>query len=252
MSEITAEQILALVGKKSRELSDRETSNSRELYKDKNIKRYKDISRPKGGEILTMATPPTGEIKGIEVAKEQGLVSAEPAQTSSRALTGISVQHAKTDRGIKVAVTLQTSEDAALGQYVELTAELKRHSRLRELKIYEPDSYEFQQLYIDSIKQLKELSPEDGKSVCMGRLHKRGQRSEWVQDMVMIGRMDSAGLLEYIMFYVGTATYEINLDQMLSPAQERIYHKAGLYGNLQKRRTAPSLATLARKTFKEN
>jgi len=230
--------------------------NSREVYKDKKNKIVKYVSRL-SEEIDPLTSSPLGP-SAREVSPEglEGLCSQEeevsvitPARTSPR-ITGISMQHVRTERGIKINVAIQDEEDAKQGLYVELTAELKRHGRLRELKRYKGDSYEFEELYIATINELKELSPKQGKRIAIGRLHERGLRGKWVANIMVVATLDESGTIATdVVININGEEYEIVLDGQMSPSQEKIYHNTGIYGNLSSTKPTPTLATLKRKTF---
>lgn len=227
--------------------------NPREVYKDKKIKRKKDVSREEREDQMSLTSSPLGSAsqKGSPedlVSQEEEVSNITPARTSNR-VSGISVQHCKTERGLKLAVTIQTPEDAKQGTYVELTAELKRHSRLRELKLYQPDSGEFQELYLNTIQQLKDMKPAEGKFFALGRLHDRGVRGKWFADMMAVAKLDSNNKVDTVILNIHGEEYEIAMNGLLSPGQEKIYHCTGIYGNLQTQKPAPTLATAKRKVF---
>jgi len=232
----------------TRDLPARTTSRAREVYKDKKSKIQKHVSRVSEERSFLTTSPLEAEVspEGLE---SQGEVCKDlpPATTSSR-VTGISVQHVKTQRGLKLTVAVQTAADAESGEYVELTAELKRHSRLRELKRYDGDDYDFEKLYIDYITDLKALSPEAGKDICMGRLHTRGARGKWFANMALVGFVTD-GVVRRALLYINTAEYEIELTGELSPRQEQLYHSTGIYGQLISMRPTPRLETAVRKQF---
>lgn len=221
----------------------------REVYKDEKIKREKDISRDLDHEErIVTASPSFGE-RRQEDSQMQEVNSTKDASTSSRPnleITGISVQHCITDAGVKVTVNIQTYEDSLRGSIAPLTAELKRSRRMNEVKkIYQPDSYEFQQLYIEALAELKTLPAGERTNICVGRLHQRGQRSAWVADMFMIGYFKN-NVIDKIYLNANNQEFEILLDQPLSPQQTKLYHASGIYGEIKNGRTAPTLATIKR------
>jgi hypothetical protein len=252
----TPKEIQALLDNRTRELSSRGNddfdSNPREVYKDLKIKRNKDVSRTSCEETDSPCPPDAyrqASPKANVVAEDGGVNSITPAITSSRGFTGISVQHAKTKQGIKLFVTVQTPQDADNLTYLELTAELKRHNRLRELKRYDPDDYEFSELYVSTILELKELTPAQGKKVCMGRVHARGIRQEWVANMFIVGMLDDNEMVDNIIINYNGEEYNIKMDASMSPAQIKSYHSSGIYGELKKQRIAPRIETMKRKSF---
>jgi hypothetical protein len=222
-------------------------SNSREVYKDLKIKREKYSSRLSED---TEATLTSSLLPETPLKPQEAFVNEiTPATTSSR-VKGISAQHVKTKTGIKLNVAIQTEQDAEDGMYVELTAELKRHSRLRELKHYEPDDAYFEELYINTINELKALTPEKGRSVCMGRLHVRGARGHWFANMFVVGQLNDQDQLHTVILHINGEEFEIALDGALSPRQQQLYYNTGIYGSLTTGRPAPRLETAVRKTFK--
>lgn len=255
--EITAEQILALVNNKSRELSSRENTffdtNPREVLKDKKIKRLNDISRAGeemsgnkvSDETCPLALQPIGTSLALsplqEEVNEEGLVSAEPARTTSRDMTAVTAQHVRTERGVKVNITLQTARQAQEGCYVSLTAELKRSDRIRELKPYAADNEEFAEFY----ELAKQMTREDTnkKNICIGRLHERGKRNKWIADMLVVGYLKD-NVLDSIKFFFDGATYDIRMDHLMSERQQRLYHCSGIWGQLQTKKAAPTFETL--------
>lgn len=224
-----------------RELS----SRAREVYKDLKIKRLKYPSRL--SEDIEAATSSSLEANPQPQKAFDNV--PPPASTSSR-VTGISAQHVKTKKGIKLNVAIQTNSDAEDGAYVELTAELKRHSRLRELKRYDGDDVYFEELYINTINSLKELTPTEGNSICMGRLHDRGARGHWFGNMFVVGQLTDQDILHKVILRINGDEFEIILDGLLSPKQIELYHNTGLFGNLKRNKPAPRLETAVRKIFK--
>lgn len=258
MIKYTTEEILNLVQRSRERLASSETrelvlanstqidSNSREVYKDKKIKREKHISRS-SEDLDAMASPSLlAEDVSCQVVVDN---TSPPARTSSR-VCGITAQHVITKTGIKLNVAVQTEADAVDGMYVELTAELKRHSRLRELKHYAPDDADFSELYLNTIQELKKLTPQEGQNVCLGRLHVRGARGHWFANMMVVGTLNDAGVLQQVLLHINGDEFEIILDGMLSPVQATLYHNTGIYGNITRHKSAPRLETAKRKAFK--
>lgn len=253
------EDILALVAAaRSRELTTREDALfdlwPREVYKDINIKILNDISREGEESDLKLASPSIGEDRSPEgmkekLAKEEEVLIIAPADTTSRTFSGISAQHHKTAKGIKVSITLQKADEVDVYAYIELTAELKRHNRIRELKPYSYDGDDFAELYSGMKNHIRHnLLPEIKEKTCIGRLHQRGSRSAWIADMFVIGELDQNDILKTIKFYHDDE-YIINMDQALTRRQTEIYHSSGLYGELRRRSIGPTLANLKRKHF---
>ena len=255
----TTEQLLDLVQKSRERLSPEQTrelvlanetknaSNSREVYKDlkSKIVKYPSRSSEDTEAILTSSS------LGLKALKPQEVFvnDVTPASTSSR-VKGITAQHVKTKTGMKLNVAIQTEADAVNGEYVELTAELKRHSRLRELKKYDSDDGYFEELYMGTIETLKALTPEEGRNACMGRLHIRGARGHWFANMFVVGKLDDNDVLHTVLLHINGDEFEIILDGILSPRQAELYHNTGLFGSLTKHKPAPRLETAVRKVFK--
>jgi hypothetical protein len=252
MAEITIESIMADIATAHQQLKEQEVTScnnfinlqqEQEVYKDKNNKRTNNTSCDQDlQEGMTTTSSPFGEDTGGEVNS-----SARATTTScSQVITGVSVQHCRTETGIKVACNIQTATDAETGDCVALTAELKRSHRMNQIKkLYEPDRYEFQQLYWQTLEQLRELPVKQRKSICVGRLHQRGQRAAWVADMFMIAYMNE-DRVESVYLNANNQEIEIELDGILSPTQTEMYWSTGIYGQLRTGKPAPTLATLKR------
>jgi len=221
--------------------------NSREVFKKQKSKKENYSSRL------------CEELKCYDSVTSLGLKALNPqtafsnnnatATTCSREIAGITAQHVKTERGIKVSLTIQTYQDQPTGEFVSLTAELKRHGRLRELKRYSGDSTVFEQHYIDTINSLKELTPEEGRYVCCGRIHERGKRAKWFADMMVVGNLNDSNHLDNIILWYGSEEYEIAMTNELTVKQAEGYHTSGIYGEVKTQATAPTLATAKRRTF---
>lgn len=240
--------------------SDFFSANSREVYKKVKSKKSNDISREceetpsseVSGETYLLAGGLSDNISSSETSSSLGFAQKAvdniitPARTTTRELTGIFAQHARTKSGIKISLTIQTNQDAETGSAISLTAELKRHSRLRELKQYKGDSTDFSLFYIETVNNLKDLTPTEGSNMCMGRIHERGSRSAWFADMMCVGKLNEEGHMSELIFYYGSEEYLIEFNQELSPKQQLAYHSSGLYGEIRNNRPAPTLATARR------
>lgn len=250
----TKNEILALL--KTREL---QLAKPREVLKDEKIKRYKDISRSKceetydykvSDETCPLASTSSKPL-GTEVPSKRDLASpteevsllSRAANTSSRVFTGVSLQHSRTKKGVKVMVNLQTAEQARTGDITTLTAELKRWDRLRELKRNANDSEQFESMYLDTVETLKRMPPDQRRPYCMGRLHDRGSRSEWYPDIMMLGILDQDECLKYVLLNIEGEEYEVDMTGELSPRQKTAFHSTGLLGELKNNRPRPSLGT---------
>jgi hypothetical protein len=237
-------------------ISARTSDRSREVYKYKNTKIGKYISRSRSEDNNgpQEATPPThwpdaiasdqclpdvnlGGLRGSQESQiESGNVIA-PATTSSREFSGITVQHAKTDKGIKLFVTTQRTNRDSDDDIQKYTAELKRYDRLREIKATADDSEEFE-LLLDSVKST--LHKEKKKQACVGRLHIRGQRSAWFSDALVTGILQDGKIVSVVLF-IGNDSYDIDLTKELTPAQAQYYHNLGIYGHLTANKRAPRM-----------
>ena len=228
--------------------------NSREVFKKEKSKKVNNSSllgeELKGFDSVTSCLAVANSI-GVGQEAVDNMIT--PATTSSRGITGITAQHVRTDKGIKVSISIQTPGDIATGSFASLTAELKRHGRLRELKRYSGDSAEFEQHYIDTIDSLKELTPKQGQTVCCGRIHQRGKRAAWFADMMVVGHLDPTGTcLESIILWYGCEEYVIEMNQELSDRQAKGYHCGGVYGQIQTQAQVPTLMSAPRRTFRSD
>jgi hypothetical protein len=225
----------------------RTTSRAREVFKKVKSKKVNNSSlqseEPNGFDSVTSCLASANSIGSSQVARHNEIVS-------SREIAGITAQHVRTAKGIKVSLSIQTQQARSTGDFASLTAELKRHSRLRELKRYAGDTAVFEQHYVDTVDSLKQLTPEQGRHVCCGRIHQRGKRSAWFADMMVVGTLDTTGTcLESIIVYSGLEEYQIEMRQELTERQTAGYHCAGIYGEIRTNAVVPRLETAARRTF---
>lgn len=231
--------------------------NSREVFKKQKSKKVNNSSRlaeandeeHKGfGSAISLEAKPQEIMSLGQEAVDSSITP--PASTSSREIAGITAQQVKTEKGIKVSLSIQTHTDVARGEFVSLTAELKRHGRLRELKRYPGDSAVFEEHYINTVNSLKELTPKQGRKVCCGRLHQRGKRAAWLADMMVVGHLDDTGTqLERIYLYYNLEEYEIEMNQPLSERQTAGYYCNGVYGTIATAQKVPTLKQAPRRTF---
>jgi hypothetical protein len=267
----TPQYILDLLQSRSRELQLAEPHvNSdipREVYKDKKIKRYKDISRDQceDNDSLEVSTRPVPcqeavasepvtlglHPSSLEETSSQAIVSQKafgnditPARSTSR-YTGISVQHARTKKGIKLTITLQTQEEAEYGYCALVTAELKRYDRLREVRAREQDSTEFR-TFLDTAKE--QIRINGNQSVCLGRLHQRGKRSAWLYDTMAVGTLDG-DIIRQVSIYIEGEIYQLELNQEISRLQQQHYYSVGILGSLISNQVAPRISDLPRVKF---
>jgi len=249
--------VIALV---PRELSDR----SREVFKKEKTKKQKDISRLSEDintpEVSSETCPLTqGLVAPVSVALASPLTSSSldrdssvvvednviSARSSSR-ITGVMAQHAKTTKGVKIMLTIQSQAQAAEGIVVPVTAELKRYDRLREIKSLSTDSDEFDSLLT---KLLEQIYQNKDRSYCVGRIHERGRRAAWIKDSVVIGILNN-GVISNVVLFVNNDEHEIVMDQDLSERQAKHYHSQGRFGEIVSGEQAPTLDTIRTRTWR--
>jgi hypothetical protein len=235
-----------------------QTSRSREQYKDKKTKR-KNYSSQLSSE----------DVNGVEVSEETCLLAqrqasvplavascnspfesatASPEESGSvisprdvcSRYSGITVQHAKTTKGVKLAVTLQKPEWTAQGACQLVTAELKRYDRMREVRAREHDSEHFAS-YLHTVKQ--QLQDSQDRTVCVGRLHQRGRRSAWLYDTLIVARLEH-NLVTSVMLYLEGEEQVIVMDTALTDLQQQYYHTQGRWGQVVSAQRAPRLDDL--------
>jgi hypothetical protein len=259
------ERILAQITAQRQHSSDtpRENYNSRprEVYKKENNKKSNYSSREMCEEVIItkvsdetcpLACQPvaiatsSSSLEGEDQGQEARGNAISPASTSSRTLSGISAHHNKSGKGIKISITLQKTDEAHTGALIQLTAELKRADRLRELRAYDADSSFFANFY-DLLKQTIREDP-DRKRMAVGRLHERSRRDAWVADMCVVAELDGE-VAQRVVFYYQDETYEITMDHQQTTNQERSYHSTGITGRLHSNKRAPTLDTLRRTSF---
>jgi len=252
MSDQIKQDILELI--RSREVS----SRSREVYKEENTKIQKDTSRRDredvdGVKISTRSAFEPEAVASTSLAFVSDKVSLEsvtssledsgnvisPRDVFSR-YSGISVQHVRTDKGVKIAITLQKPEWCAEGACQMATAELKRYDRLREIKARADDSEHFAEYLKNAKIDLQEAANRD---VCMGRLHQRGRRSQWLYDTLIVAFFDGKKM-ERVMLYLEGEEHIIELDQELSESQQKFYLSQGRMGDIVSAKKVPRLDDL--------
>jgi hypothetical protein len=251
---------MSVILKFSREVSDR----SREVLKNKKIKKRKDVSRTSEDIELRKVSgetcPLTQRQASASVAAAASLLTSSsldrdssvviegnviPARSSSR-LTGITAQHAKTAKGVKIMLTIQGPDHASQGIVVPVTAELKRYDRLREIKSLATDSDEFDRLLTKILDQIYE---NKDKSYCVGRIHERGRRAAWIKDSVVIGVLND-GVITNVVLFVNNEQYEIIMDKDMSERQHKHYHSQGMLGEIVNGEQAPTLDTIATRSWR--
>lgn len=234
----------------------------REVCKDKKIKRYNDSSRMSeehnavkvSGETCLLASTsssPVAELhSSIEEVTESRESGSNTSEVASTTVLAVSAQHSQTKTGVKVMVNIQTQADADSGSIVELTAELKRSDRLRELKPYADDSPAFDQVYCAMLEDFKRMDPKDRREFCIGRLHDRGQRDLWYADMFAVGRLDETDHLYYLLLNINGEEFELHMNEPMSARQQASYHSSGRWGEFVRQRRAPTLALAPRRNWK--
>jgi len=254
-SRVNDDNLSAINNNCPRELTSRPrevyTSRAREVLNNKTIKEYNNTSHEQVREDVTEAKSPlASSATPLERLSSQEDVTSVtcPRELTSRAtkFSGIVAQHAITKSGIKVAITLQTEEWARTGEKLQVTGELKRYARLREIKSRLEDSSEFNR-YLEETKQLiHELKDHE---LCLGRIHHRGKRASWIYDSLVIGYI-SNDILKKIVLHIEGENYEILFDKTLSNSQQQYYKAAGHYGEMQHiTRIAPRIWDLPRKGY---
>lgn len=243
----------------SRELTSR---NPREVYKEekKEIQNYSSrldredvIGEKVSGETCLVAQRQASEPLALTSSRislesvtssprsqgaEEGNVIS-PRELTTR-YSGISVQHVRTPRGVKIAVTLQKTEWIDQGACQLATAELKRYDRMREVKARADDSEYFAK-YLENVKmQLQDARNHD---VCIGRLHQRGRRSAWLYDTLIVAFFENKQMAR-VMVYLEGAEYVIEMDHTLSESQQKFYHNQGIHGSIASAKAVPRLDDL--------
>jgi hypothetical protein len=234
------------------------SARPREQYKDKKKERQNyashDCRVDDDGEKVSGETCPLAQRQAsVPVAfdfvsppsesgtscQERGGSVITPRDVTSR-YSGISVQQARTVRGVKVAITLQQPDWISVGACQLATAELKRYDRMREIKARADDSEHFGN-YLKNIKQ--QLHDAHDHTVCLGRLHQRGRRSAWLYDTLMVASMHD-DTVKSVMLYLEGEEYVIELDNTLTDLQQKFYHNQGIHGSIASARRVPKLDDL--------
>jgi len=255
---MATQDILALVAQRSRELASREEpAHPREQYKNKNIKQYKSLSRPSGEDNIGVevsmrpaswpeavasdpaaSTTSSSPLTGTS-CQERVVIDTGPRELTSR-WSGISVHHVRTRKGVKIGVTLQTASGAADGSILPLTAELKRYDRMREVRHTEDDNEEFVQ-YLTALKD--QLRQDHAVTACLGRVHQRGARKSWLQNMVVLGFLEDS-VIRRLYLYIEGEQFEISLREEMSERQQHTYHSTGYHGRIVLKKRSPSVFDL--------
>lgn len=239
----------------SRELYTR----SREQYKNKNIKQYiSQVSEDSVG--VKVSTRPAFEPVAVatelqartssqislesEIASQRSQGAEEGNVICPRELTsrwsGVSVHYVRSKKGIKIGITLQQPGWQATGRILQITAELKRYERLREVKPLADDS-EFFREYLAGVKEM--LHEKKDRSACLGRAHQRGARKAWIQDtLVMTHLRDDR--IDHVTIYIEGEQFGIDMNAEQSEPQTRVYHATGYHGKILFNRRSPRIDDL--------
>lgn len=228
---------------------------SREQYKNKNIKQCisldseDSIGVEVSGETCLLAsrqasspvasTPsqlPFGEGTSCQ---ERDVSNNAPRELYTR-WSGISVHHVRSKKGVKIGITLQKPEWVSEGRTLQITAELKRYDRLREVKPNADDSDFFAE-YLNGVKNT--LHENKNKTACLGRAHQRGARRAWIQDTLVLGYLVDGNINE-VLLYIEGEQIEISMNHQMSDAQQRVYYSTGIHGRIQLRKRSPRIDDL--------
>jgi hypothetical protein len=239
------------------------SSRSREVYKEekKEIQNYASLHEDVdviGVEVslrpafwpeavasdLTALTPSLSPLAGTSSQEERGIVISAPREHISR-YSGISVQHVRTTKGVKIAVTLQKPGWQADGACQMATAELKTYDRMREVKARDQDSEHFAQ-YLKNCKH--DLQEAKTTNACIGRLHQRGKRSAWLYDTLIVAFFQDAKITE-VMLYLEGEEHVIPMDLDMTESQQKFYLAQGRHGNISSGQRAPRLDDLPLEKF---
>jgi len=257
-----ANQILADIRARQRP-RELQVANSREVYKEekKEIQNYASLhedvdvmrvevsTRPVSWPEAIASSPATTTpsqypLAGASPQERGGSVISAPRELTSR-YSGISVQHVKTTKGVKLAITLQKPEWAPEGACQMATAELKTYDRMREVKAREEDSDHFA-AYLKNAK--RELQDAAKKNVCIGRLHQRSKRSAWLYDTLVIAFFDDDKMANVILYLEGEE-HVVSMDLELTEQQQKYYLSQGRYGDISSGQRAPRLDDLPLEKF---
>jgi hypothetical protein len=215
----------------------RELVLARELSKEKKKERYNDNSVAFGSTDSGMAEQPFEELQ-LQTALEgvegvEGICST-PVRTSSRVITGITVQHNRPNKSTKLknnklSISVQDNTMIPTAEYVQATAELKVYSRMHEVRALDYDSEAFALLLLAAKEELRNMP--DREQWFIGRLHERNKRSKWFPNCFAVGYKES-GVFAKVMLYVDGQQFLITMDASLSHSQQAAYYSGGLYGTI--------------------
>ena len=261
MTQQTRDQILADIRSRQqpREVSSRprevykerkiEIQNYTSLHEDEDVTGVKVSTRPASwpeavASDLVAIAPQEIPLAGTSSQEESGIVISAPRELTSR-YSGISVQHVKTPKGVKLAITLQKPHWVSEGACQMATAELKVYDRMREVKARDQDSEHFAEYLKCSKQQLQDAA---NKSVCIGRLHQRTKRSAWLFYTLAIAKFEDHKI-QTVMLYLEGEEYLISMDQDLTDSQQKYYLAQGRSGTIASSVRAPRLDDLPLQKF---
>jgi hypothetical protein len=227
----------------------KEIQNYTSLHEDEDVTGVKVSTRPASwpeavASDLVAVAPQEIPLAGTSSQERGGSVISAPRELCSR-YSGISVQHVRTDKGVKLAITLQKPEWVVDGACQMATAELKTYDRMREVKAREQDSDLFAQ-YLKHYKQ--ELQKAKTTNACIGRLHQRKKRSAWLYDTLVIATLDN-GKITDVMLYLEGEEYMISMDLDMTDSQQKYYLAQGRHGNITAGPQVPRLDDLPLQKF---
>jgi hypothetical protein len=234
-------------------------TRSREQYKNKNIKQYISLSSEDSigekvsGETCLLAQRQASDPLAFvsdkipfesETSSPRSQGAEEGNVISERELytrwSGISVHHVRSQKGVKIGITLQKPEWVKTGRILQITAELKRYDRLREVKPLSDDS-EFFVDYLVGVKEL--LHSERDRTACLGRAHQRGARKAWIQDTLVLAHLRD-NKIDTVTIYIEGDQFNIDMTHEMSQQQSRVYHSTGYHGAISFNRRSPRIDDL--------
>jgi len=234
-------------------------TRSREQYKNKNIKQYishvsednigvKVSARPalEPVAVATDSMATSNEVIPLESeTSSPGSQEAERGNViSPRELytrwSGISVHYVRSKKGIKIGITLQKPEWVGTGRILQITAELKRYDRLREVRPL-PDDSQFFVEYLTGVKEL--LHAEKDRTACLGRAHQRGARKTWIQDTLVLAHVRDNKIAQ-VTIYIEGEQFSVDMTHEMSEQQTRVYHSTGYHGAISFNRRSPRIDDL--------
>lgn len=203
-------------------------------------KETKSVTRGCASNPLTISS--SSSLSPVGGVLEENVIA--PARTTTR-WSGISAHHVKTKKGVKVGVTLQKPEWAPIGRVLQITAELKRYDRIREVKCNEDDSDQF----AEHLRQVKTAIHESkNKNYCLGRAHQRGARKEWIQDTFVLAEFDG-DMIKEVTVHIEGDSFDITMDQAMSERQKEKYHSTGYHGTMKFAKRSPKIDELPTKDY---